>query len=72
VGLEAVFSFASILQNVPKLYANRNHRFQVRVHLPSPYSPKIRTQQMLEIVYRIPQREIHDGQGEMILQIEGV
>jgi hypothetical protein len=27
---------------------------------------------MLEISYMIPQRGIHDGQGEMILQIEGV
>ena len=40
--------------------------------MPLPYSPKIRTQQMLEIAYMIPQREIHDGQGGMILQIEGV
>ena len=55
-----------------KLYANRSRQFQVRVDWPSPYSPNKQTQQVLEIVYMIPQKKIYEGQGRRILPIEDV
>ena len=61
-----------ITKNESKLYANRNHRFQLQVDLPSPYSLNKRTQQVLEIGYMIPQRKMYEGQGRRILPIEDV
>ena len=59
-------------KNESNSYANQNHRFQVRVDLPSPYIPNKRTQQVLEIAYMTPQKKIYEGQGGCILPIEGV
>jgi hypothetical protein len=53
-------------------YANRNHRFQVRVDLPSPHSPNKRTLQVLDIAYMIPQKKISEGQERRVPPIEGV
>ena len=58
--------------SLSKLYANQIHRFQVQVDLTSPYTPNKRTQQVLEIIYMIPQKNIHKGQGRRIPPIEGV
>ena len=47
-------------KNESKLHATRNHQFQLRVDLPSRYSPNKQTQQVSEIAYMIPQKKIHD------------
>ena len=59
-------------KNESNSYANQNHRFQVRVDLPSPYIPNKRTQQVLKTAYTTPQKKNYKGQGRWNLPIGGV
>ena len=52
-----------------KLHATWNHQFQLRVNLPSRYSPNKQTQQVSEIAYMIPQKKKFTI-GEEFLQLK--